>query len=135
MATNTKKTQTKTTNSLKKPLANGEHIKKLVPRTGSDGSASLQLPSKDNVLVSLVGKQNRNHRKQKIIRDSFNMPAADYALIDLLKAIALKAGKQVKKSELLRAGLNALVAMKPADLEVALGALNSLKTRKPLKKS
>ncbi|MBK8286354.1 MAG: hypothetical protein IPK97_16580 [Ahniella sp.] len=67
--------------------------------------------------------------KAKRIRGSFSMPAADYALVGELKAISKSSGRTVKKNELLRAGLHALIAMSDQALEAALAAL------KPVKKS
>jgi hypothetical protein len=59
----------------------------------------------------------------RMVRDSFTMPEADFALIAQLKAGATAAGRPAKKSELLRAGLR-LLAAQPA--KVLLGVLDSL---------
>ena len=59
----------------------------------------------------------------RMVRDSFTMPEADFALIAQLKAGAMAAGRPAKKSELLRAGLR-LLAAQPA--KALLGALDSL---------
>ena len=48
-------------------------------------------------------------RKPKLVRDSFTIPKNEYAAIDALKARAIALGTSVKKSELLRAGLMALL--------------------------
>jgi len=73
--------------------------------------------------------------KQKLVRDSFTMPQVDFDLIDALKARALKSLRPVKKSELLRAGLQALVAMSDAQLQAALEALTPLKPGRPKKQA
>jgi hypothetical protein len=67
------------------------------------------------------------------VRDSFTMPQSDFALIDLLKVRALGFRRPTKKSELLRAGLQALAAMPAAELKAALGRLTPLKTGRPKK--
>ena len=72
--------------------------------------------------------------KKKMVRDSFTMPDADYALIDVLKARTLASGTSVKKSELLRAGLVALAAMPPANLIGLVSAMPAVKTGRPGKK-
>ena len=72
-------------------------------------------------------------KRAKLVRDSFTMPQADFALIDLLKVRALGFRRPTKKSELLRAGLQALAAMPAAELKVALGRLAPLKTGRPKK--
>jgi hypothetical protein len=73
-------------------------------------------------------------KKEKTVRDSFNMPAADYALIGQMKARALAGSREVKKSELLRAGLRLLAGMTDAALLAALSAVPSIKTGRPGKK-
>jgi hypothetical protein len=72
-------------------------------------------------------------KKAKLVRDSFTFPADDYAQIGALKERALKAGHEVKKSELLRAGLTALSALPDAALVKALQAIDRLKPGRPLK--
>lgn len=71
--------------------------------------------------------------RAKLVRDSFTMPDFDFALIDELKARAMGVQRQVKKSELLRAGLQALAALAPAQLLQALERLAPVKTGRPKK--
>ena len=73
-------------------------------------------------------------RKEKTIRDSFNMPAADYALIAALKKRALALQREAKKSELLRAGVRLLAALSDEALHLALAAVPAIKTGRPRKK-
>lgn len=70
-------------------------------------------------------------KKPKLVRDSFTMPKLEYAEIDLLKLRALKLGQVSKKSELLRAGVKALVAMSDSAFLDALAAVPTLKTGRP----
>ena len=72
--------------------------------------------------------------KKKMVRDSFTMPAPDYALIGVLKARTLASGTSVKKSELLRAGLVALSALSSAQLIELVAAMPEIKTGRPGKK-
>lgn len=72
-------------------------------------------------------------KKSRLVRDSFTFPAADYALIALLKQRALKSGHEVKKSELLRVGLRVLFALSDATLVKALGSIDKLKPGRPSK--
>ena len=69
--------------------------------------------------------------KPKLVRDSFTMPKDEYQAIDALKARALGLEKQVRKSELLRAGLQALGAMNDRTFLKAIGAVPTLKTGRP----
>lgn len=71
--------------------------------------------------------------KQKLIRDSFTMPAADFSLIDQLKERALGFKRPAKKSELLRAGLQALSKLSDARLKTMLEGLTPLKAGRPRK--
>jgi len=71
--------------------------------------------------------------RRKPIRDSFTMPEADFALIATLKARTLSAQREVKKSELLRAGLHALAAMPTPALVAAIAQLEPVKIGRPKK--
>jgi hypothetical protein len=71
--------------------------------------------------------------KAKLVRDSFTMPQSDFALIGALKDRALGFKRPTKKSELLRAGLQALAALDAAALQRALNALAPLKPGRPKK--
>ena len=66
-------------------------------------------------------------RKEKVrkVKDRFSMPEHDFALIDKLKQRAQSQGRAAKKSELLRAGLQALNRLDEVEL---LAALNRLKS-------
>jgi hypothetical protein len=69
--------------------------------------------------------------KPKLVRDSFTMPKDEYQLIDVLKARALGLEKHIRKSELLRAGIQALAAMNDRAFLKAIGAVPTLKTGRP----
>jgi hypothetical protein len=71
--------------------------------------------------------------KQKLVRDSFTMPNVDFDLIQSLKDRALNFKRPAKKSELLRAGLQALSALTDAKLKSALDSLAPLKAGRPKK--
>ena len=67
----------------------------------------------------------------KVIRDSFTMPRADYELIGVLKQRCIALGVAKSKSELLRAGLAALNQMPDAGLGRVVAAVESVKTGRP----
>lgn len=73
--------------------------------------------------------------KIKVVRDNFSMPQSDYAKIGELKQLCLKDGVQVKKNQLLRAGLHALEKMSASQLKTALSSLDkaSVKLADPAK--
>jgi hypothetical protein len=68
-----------------------------------------------------------------LVRDSFTMPRVDHDLIATLKRRSVAAGKEVKKSELLRAGLHLLAAMDVARLLATLDQVVPLKQGRPKK--
>ncbi|WP_321960481.1 hypothetical protein [Paraburkholderia sp. J7] len=72
-------------------------------------------------------------KKEKVVRDSFTMPKADYQRIALLKRKCLEAGVAVKKSEILRAGLQLLESAPQKRLLAAIAALETVKTGRPAK--
>ena len=86
---------------------------------------------------SQTGKENKKEKKAdakvKVVRDSFTMPQTDYDLIAALKQKALKAGLHVKKSELLRASLQAFSKLSAAQLKRAISGLEKIKTGRPKK--
>ena len=67
----------------------------------------------------------------KVVRDSFTMPLADYALIGELKRRCLAVGVAMKKSELLRAGLVVLNRLPDGQLLQVVGAVEAVKTGRP----
>lgn len=78
-------------------------------------------------------KEKKADNKVKVVRDSFTMPQVDYELIAVLKQKALKAGLHVKKSELLRASLQAFSKLNAAQLKRAITGLEKIKTGRPKK--
>ena len=66
-----------------------------------------------------------------VIRDSFTMPGFDYDLISTIKYRCLQSGVSVTKSAVLRAGLNALMAMPDRELKAMVEGLRKVKTGRP----
>ena len=69
--------------------------------------------------------------KQKLVRDSFTMPRADFDLVAALKERLLSLRVFAKKSELLRAGLHALTGLSDAQLTATMKGLTPLKPGRP----
>lgn len=72
-------------------------------------------------------------KKPKLVRDSFTIPKDEYAVLDALKQRAAKLGRPAKKSEVLRAGVQALAAMPDSAFLAAVGGVPALKTGRPAK--
>lgn len=75
--------------------------------------------------------KGEKHKKEKMVRDSFNMPESDYAQIAALKERCLKAGVSAKKSEVLRAALKCLSSLSDKALTKAIADLEVIKTGRP----
>jgi len=99
--------------------------------------AKVAAPAKEDTPAAVKTKKSAAKKpvakKPKLVRDSFTFPEGDYDLIAALKQRALAAGREVKKSEVLRAGLVALAAMKDASLLKALDSVERIKTGRPAK--
>lgn len=72
-------------------------------------------------------------KKAKLVRDSFTMPDAEYALLAEVKQRCLAGGIAAKKSEVLRAALLSLAAKSDAIVFKAIKALTPIKTGRPPK--
>ncbi|MBA4108524.1 MAG: hypothetical protein C0487_02890 [Leptothrix sp. (in: Bacteria)] len=97
-------------------------------------AAPPKVAAKPTVVATTPVKINSPAKvKQKLVRDSFTMPRADFSLINSLKERALTFRRPTKKSELLRAGLHALSSLPDAKLKLVLEGLVPLKTGRPKK--
>lgn len=72
-------------------------------------------------------------KKPKLVRDSFAMPEAEYEVLRDLKKACMKAGIDIKKSELLRVGVALLNKQTPEEIQAALSELVPLKAGRPRK--
>ena len=109
----------------KKPAAKAPATK----RTAS--KAIVAKPAAAKPVASKPTKVEAKSKKPKLVRDSFTIPKDEYAGIDTLKERSVALGRPAKKSELLRAGLMALLALSPNALHAALEAVPTIKTGRP----
>ena len=72
-------------------------------------------------------------KKLKLVRDSFTIPKTEYAVLEAMKLRAAKLGRPTKKSEVLRAGVQALAAMGDAAFLSCVGSVPAVKTGRPAK--
>lgn len=91
--------------------------------------ATRKTPVKAKVKADKIDKE----KKAKLVRDSFTIPKGEYVVLDELKQRAGKLSKQVKKSELIRAGIKALAAMQDAAFLSTLRLVPTIKTGRPAK--
>ena len=114
----------------KAPAANKPAAK--APATKRTASkAIVAKPAAAKPVAAKPTKVEAKPKKPKLVRDSFTIPKDEYAGIDTLKERSVALGRPAKKSELLRAGLMALLAMSPNALHAALEAVPTIKTGRP----
>ncbi|MCG2584281.1 hypothetical protein [Massilia sp. TS11] len=71
--------------------------------------------------------------RQALVRDSFTMPADEYAVLARVKAACLKSGIDIKKAELLRVAFALLDNASQTQIRRCFAALPQLKTGRPPK--
>ncbi len=69
---------------------------------------------------------------ERVIRDSFTLPSADYKLIGELRARCLRSATNATKSQIIRAGLHALEQMPTDELLKLISSLPKVKTGRPV---
>lgn len=122
-----------------KPLSKPSSVKAAKPvakAVKSEPVAALKVAAKETVKSAAKAVKEVKIAKKpklKVVRDSFTMPQSEYQKIAQIKEIGLKSGLQVKKSEVLRAGVIALCAMDEEQLKRALSGLDKIKTGRPNK--
>lgn len=72
-------------------------------------------------------------KKIKVVRDSFTLPKTELMQISEMKKRAMAMGVEVKKSELIRAGLLALTDMADTAFKKAMANVPTIKTGRPAK--
>lgn len=105
---------------------------KVAPKTGAKPAAKAAAKAAVKPLAPPKAKAVKV-KKPKMVRDSFTMPKAEFAVIDALKNRAANLKKPAKKTELIRAGIKALAAMSDTAFAAAIAAVPNLKTGRPSK--
>jgi hypothetical protein len=95
--------------------------------------APLKAAAKSLPKVKVKATKPAKEKKSKLVRDSFTIPKSEYTVLEDLKQRAGKLSTQIKKSELLRAGIKALAAMPDAAFLSALKLVPTIKTGRPAK--
>ncbi len=125
------------------PLQNQPVVKPLTRQEGNKKTSKKPLPAKSGnatitkedakIPVKKVQTSVKKTKpvKEKVIRDSFSFPEHDYLKIAELKQTCLAEGIHIKKSELLRAGLQLLTKLSLAELKQAIEQVEKVKTGRP----
>lgn len=80
-----------------------------------------------------VKSKTAKEKKVKVVRDSFTIPKPEFMQIAEMKKRAMTLGVEVKKSELIRAGLQLISGLQDTAFKKALAAVPTLKTGRPAK--
>jgi hypothetical protein len=126
------KTSTKTAQkrqaTVRKPVA--APVLKAAPKIAAK---PLKLLASKKPLAPEARHDTPKVKKAKQIRDSFTMPEPEYAVIAQVKKACLKAGFEMKKSDLLRIGISLIKGLDVSTLKIILATLTPLKAGRPKK--
>jgi hypothetical protein len=100
-------------------------------KPATPAAKSVAQPAKPKAKPEADAKEKS--KKEKLVRDSFTMPEAEYQVLGDVKKACLKAGIDVKKSELLRVGVALIRQLDTARLKEILDTLPVLKAGRPKK--
>jgi hypothetical protein len=93
--------------------------------------AKSALKPKATESVATAGKAKV--KKDVLVRDSFTMPQSEYQVLSLVKKACLKAGIEIKKSELLRIAVVQLAGLSVAKIATLQQGLNKIQAGRPKK--
>lgn len=102
------------------------------PDVAAKANAS-QAPAEEPMGEASAKPLKQKVKKPKLVRDSFAMPEVEYEVLRDLKKACMKAGVDIKKSELLRVGVALLKKQTPIEIETVLADLVPLKAGRPKK--
>jgi hypothetical protein len=97
-------------------------------------SAAPPVPAKSIVVTQAVAPEkqsSKNVAKQKLVRDSFTLPESDHELIKQCKKTAIAAGRETKKSEVIRAAIRAFSSLPTTAQLAAYASLQSIAVGRP----
>jgi hypothetical protein len=104
-----------------------------VPVTGKVSQTQTAQPKALVQKVSNLPSKTNKEKKVKVVRDSFTLPKTELLQIGEMKKRAMTLGVEVKKSELIRAGLQALAGMADTAFKKAMANVPTIKTGRPSK--
>jgi hypothetical protein len=111
--------------------APGKPVQKEVPVAREQDKEQGIAPAASAAEAAPAEAGREKAKKQKLVRDSFTMPEQEYAVLGQVKKACLKAGFEIRKSELLRIGVALISQLDMATLQKVLGSLPQLKTGRP----
>jgi len=124
----------KKTAAVKKPAPARTVRAKAAPtpaKVAQQAARAIAVPAKSTRTKAAPAPAPAPLARPRLVRDSFTMPEQEYAVLATVKQACLKAGVEVKKSELLRVGVALLGQLDTASVRAVLDSLPQLKTGRP----
>lgn len=120
-------TKARNKKALAEALAKAQAVKLAQPP--SPAPVAKAKPGKDKAKAKAV-----KAKRPKLVRHSFSMPEIEYEQIATLKKRIASLGGNVKRSELVRAGLALLAVLNNVQLTAVMARIDRIKTGRPAKK-
>ncbi len=128
-------------NSIKKPTAPkvsrtapSKEVKTAATRSKAPAVKKAIQPAKPRVAVKPAQQTSPvKQAKHKLVRDSFTLPEIEHSLIKQCKKLAATAGRETKKSEVVRAALICFHALPVKAQMAAYGRLPAIAVGRPKK--
>ncbi len=106
-------------------------VKKVTVKKAAKKSA--KKTSKKTLVKSTKATKAAKTVKTKLIRDSFAIPEKEYAALVAVKKTCLKAGLEIKKTELIRIGIALVNTLTTAKIKTAQAKLTQISAGRPKK--
>jgi hypothetical protein len=106
-------------------------VKKVTVKKAAKKSA--KKTSKKTLVKSTKATKATKTVKTKLIRDSFAIPEKEYAALVAVKKTCLKAGLEIKKTELIRIGIALVNDLTTAKIKTAQARLTQISAGRPKK--
>ena len=106
-------------------------VKKVTAKKAAKKSA--KKTSKKTLVKSTKATKATKTVKTKLIRDSFAIPEKEYAALVAVKKTCLKAGLEIKKTELIRIGIALVNDLTTAKIKTAQAKLTQISAGRPKK--
>ncbi|OAM52081.1 hypothetical protein A7981_00895 [Methylovorus sp. MM2] len=129
----TKLTETETVTAKPGKQTTTGQVKTVAKKTVAHSAEAKQPVNPKKIKPKEVDPKKPQLKKPKLIRDSYAIPSDEYAKLQQLKERCLAKGQTVKKSELLRAGILKLAAMRDTELLKIIASIASSKIVVPPK--
>ena len=125
------------------PAANAKQAAKPAKKVAAKPGAEKAVVTKKAIVAPKAAKvavankadasKDSKEKKIKMVRDSISIPKAEFMVLGEMKTRAGRLGVEVKKTELIRAGIKVLAALTDAAFVASTRAVPNIKTGRPAK--